>query len=43
MYFKQTLKDIDFCRLEEKIWVSTEDATRLKRIISEDSRFLCGL
>jgi hypothetical protein len=41
--FKKTMKDIDFGKLEEKIWVSNEDASRLKRIIREDSKFLCGL
>jgi hypothetical protein len=35
----RTLKDVDFERLEGKIWVSKEDAGCLRRVIEADSIF----
>jgi hypothetical protein len=40
---EKTLKDIDFDRLEGKIWVSEADAEKMKALIRADSDFLCTL
>ena len=36
---KKTLKDLDFDKLENKIWLGVEDCERVRRTLKEDSRF----
>ena len=39
---KKTLKDMDFDRLEQKVWLSKDDCQEVKRVLVNDSHFFAN-